>query len=274
MKYGKIPTIAGVLLIIIGVVSGTAITSNIKRLKIGISDEIAPKDIRISNITDTSFNVSWITNTKTGGVAKWNATPSNLKEETKDTIEDPSYTHSVKIKDLSPSITYYFLIYSNNRSFDNNGIPWQAKTAPKKTARIDTNVISGSVYDQFNLPAKNALVYITVAGSSFLSTITSENGSWVLPISEARTQNLESFTVIDEYNTLIEIFVQAGPLGNASAQIYPVSATPAPPIILGQTHNFKTINSMEEQSPKAEINFPDGLKNPTFLINKVVPNID
>ena len=132
----------------------------------------------------------------------------------------------------------------------------------------DTNIISGSVYDQFNLPTKNALIYITVAGSSFLSTITSENGSWVLPISEARTQNLENFTVIDEYNTLIEIFVQAGPLGNTSAQIYPVSAKPVPPIILGQMHNFKTINSMEEQSPKAEINFPDSLKNPTFLINR------
>lgn len=274
MKGRKIPTFAGVLLIAIGIVSGVAITSSVKRLKIGVSDDIVPKDIRISNITATSFNVSWITNTKTSGVTRWNTTPSNFKRQKKDSIENPGYTHSVKIENLSPSTTYYFLIYSNNRSFDNNDIPWQVKTASKNTTRTNTNVISGSVYDQFNLPTKNALVYVTVAGSSFLSTTTSGNGSWVIPISEARTQNLESFIIIDEHNTPIEIFVQTGPFGNASAQIYPISAKPAPPIILGQIHNFKAINSTEQKSPKAEINLPDGLKNPTFLINKVVPDID
>ena len=265
----KIPTISGVLLIITGIISGIIVTSYVKRINTGPSESIAPKDIRISNISDSSFNVSWITNTKTAGAVKWNSTQSNLNEEIKDSIRNPSYTHSVKFDDVSPTTTYYFAITSNGQQFDNNTIPWQVKTAKKKTPNEKVKVISGSVYDQFNVPAEDALVYVTVAGSNFLSTTTSENGSWVIPISEARTQNLESFTVVDEKKTLIEIFIQAGPPGSASVQIYPISARPAPPIILGETYNFKAINSNIEQSPKAEISFPEGgFKNPTFLINE------
>jgi len=267
MKGRKIPTISGVLLIITGIISGITISSYIKHKNTGISTDIAPKDIRISNVTDSSFNISWITNTKTVGVVKWNSTPSSLNEETKDSIINPSYTHSVRVDDVSDSTTYYFAIYSDGQLFDNNTIPWQVKTTRKQRSQEKAKVISGSVYDQYNIPVENALVYVTVAGSNFLSTTTSENGSWLIPISEARTQNLESFTPIDEKNSLIEIFIQAGPLGNASAQIYPISARPAPPIILGQAYNFKATSLDVQKSPEAKINLPEeDLKSPTFLI--------
>jgi hypothetical protein len=263
----KIPTISGVLLIITVVISGITITSYIKHKDAGLSENIAPKDIRISNVSDSSFNISWITKTKATGIIKWSSTPSNLNEEIEDSIKNPSYTHSVKIENVSPATTYYFAILSNGRLFDNNNIPWQVSTAQTESSKEKAKVISGSVYDQFNLPVEDALVYVTVAGSAFLSTTTSENGSWIISTSEARTQNLESFTVIDEQNSLVEIFIQAGPPGNASAQIYPLSARPAPPIILGQTYNFKVTNPNTEQSPKAEVNLPEGgFKNPSFLI--------
>ena len=268
MIKGKIPTFAGIIFIIIGIISGVIIAGKIKSPKLNTAYDIAPKNVRISNITDDSFSISWITNTKTSGGVNLDTTPSNDNKNTLEVVQNPGYTHSIKVEKLSPSTTYHFFIQSNKHSFDNNGVAWKVKTAPKMSNKSGTSAISGSVYDQFNLPTKNALVYITVAGSGFLSTTTSENGSWVLPISEARSQDLESPIVIDDYKTLIEIFVQAGPLGSASAQIYPISAKPAPPIILGQIHNYKAINLKEEESPKAEIFIPQGgLSTPNFLIN-------
>lgn len=265
MVKEKIPTIVGVLLVATVILVGIAIINNFRLKKTSTEENIVPKDVRVSNITESSFNVSWVTNTKIEGSVNWNNSSSNLKNNRDDFVKYPSYTHSVKIDNLTPSTDYYFNIISNERAFNNNGTPWQLKTAPEKIARSHSEVISGSVLDEYNFPATNALVYVTVGGSSLLSTTTSSSGSWILSISDSRTQNLKDYITIDENNTLIEIFVQAGPSGNASAQIYPVSAKPVPSITLGKTHIYKTINLKPERSPKAEINLPEvDLQTPGF----------
>jgi hypothetical protein len=267
MRGRKIPTISGVLLIATGIVAGIVVTSYLKSVNTGHHNDIAPRDIRISNISDSSFNVSWVTNSKTSGAIKLGDSTTSVNEKVDNSISNPSYTHSVKIEKLSPKTTYYFTILSNTKLFDNDEIPWQVRTASKSSPPGSSKVISGSVYDQFNWPSRNALVYVTVAGSSFLSTVTSENGSWVIPTTEARTQGLDGFVSIDDKNSLIEIFIQAGPNGNTSAQIYPISARPAPPMILGQNYNFKAFSLGIEQSPQAEFNIPEeGIKAPTFLL--------
>jgi len=63
---------------------------------------------------------------------------------------------------------------------------------------------------------------------------------------------------IKETTTLVEISVQAGSRGVATAQIYPASAKPTPPIILGESMDFKNEPASETGGiPKANINLPD-----------------
>jgi hypothetical protein len=55
----------------------------------------------------------------------------------------------------------------------------------------------------------------------------------------------------------VEISVQAGSRGVATAQIYPASAKPTPPIVLGRTQDFKNLSPSETTGvPKANVSLP------------------
>lgn len=242
---------------VLGLAAGILLVRSQIFFRLGATAEFAPKDVRISNITDTSFTVSWTTDRETSGFVKWGGASASLDKTELDELSQ-SFVHLLSLRSLSPQTTYFFKISSGGEEFDNNGIPWQANTGQTLPIPNKTNLVSGTVLSASGQPAKNTLVYLTAGGGSLLSTITSQTGSWVAPISQVRTQNLSDFITIDEKNTLIEISVNAGPEGVASAQIYPQSARPAPPIILGQTHDFKNLPSSQvSEIPTASVGLPE-----------------
>ena len=258
MKKSKIPTIIGLIVLVFGLAAGVLLVGSQRFFRLGAEAELAPKDVRISNISDNSFTVSWVTDKVTGAFIKWGEDPESLDKEELDEVGGEGTTHTASIRGLSAETTYYFKINSGGDDFDNSGIPWQVKLASLLPVPTKTNLVSGSVLTGSGQPAKNALVYITLGGGSLLSSVTSDSGSWVIPISQARSQDLSGFIDIDEKNTLMEISVNAGPDGVASAQIYPQSAKPVPAIILGETHDFKSLPASEvSEIPKASIGLPE-----------------
>ncbi len=258
MKKNKIPTFLGIILLIIGLAAGIFLVQNEQIFKSGASPQASPKDIRVTNTTNSSFTVSWATDKETSGFILWGESENALSKTELNEIGETSNTHSVTVQGLTPNKTYYYELSSDGVSFDNDGIPWQITTGPQLIDQSTSNSISGTILTATGAPADKAIVYITLAGASPRSTTTSQNGSWVVPISSARNQNLTSFVEINETTTLIEIFVQAGPRGVATAQIYPIAAKPAPPIILGESMDFKNEPASNPGGiPKANINLPD-----------------
>lgn len=206
--------------------------------RIGATGESEPNDIRVSNITDSSLTVSWTTDGESIGFVVWDKGTSPADEK--------GYTHLVTLTGLNPNTDYSYKVSSNGVLFDNNGIPWQAKTAAEPQINTQPNLISGSVLTATGLPAQKALVYVTMGGNLF-STLTSDSGNFVFQLPEG-----------DPKTTLIEIFVQAGPLGVSSAQIYLQSSKPVPPMILGTTHDFRSIPpNSDGQAPGATLNLPN-----------------
>lgn len=258
MKKGKIPTIIGIVLLSLGVAFGVFLVKNRQIFKLGASPDAAPNNVRITNITDTSFNVSWTTAKETTGFVSWGKTASATDQvESSDALGEKGFTHFFTINALSPETAYYFKIGSDGSEYDNNGATWQVKTGTTLSEPQDNLLINGTVLSSTGSPEKNTLVYVTVGGGSPLSTITSETGVWLLPISIARNQNLDSYVQIDPKTTLLEISVNSGQDGVASAQIYPQSANPVPPIIIGSTHDFKNQPVSENSGlPNANIQIP------------------
>lgn len=273
MKKGRIPTILGIAFLVVGIVVGVALIKNRQIFRLRASPEVLPKNVRVSNITDSSFTVSWVTDKETQGFIRWGANTS--LDKTKIIPSDtPGFTHSFLIEGLSPSSVYYFNINSGGKGFDNNGVAWRVKTGLTIPNQPKANIISGSVISQAKIPVKNALVYVQVGGSSLLSTITSEEGTWVIPISAARTQNLSSYIPINDSTTLVEISVQTGPSSIASAQIYPAAAKPVPTIMLGQTHNFRSLSpEKEEEIPDASVALPSGFSSPSISPSPTPPQL-
>jgi len=257
MKKKSIPTLIGIILLVLGLIAGVFLVKNQAIFRLGATASLAPKDVRFSNLTDNSFTISWTTDKETSGFIKWGKEKENLDKTELDEIKNQSLTHSVTLRSLTPQTQYFARINSGGEEFDNNGLPWEATTAPTLQAPSTNLLISGQVLNSTGESAKNALVYVTTSGGETLSTLTSEGGSWVIPISLTRTSDLTSYLPINNQSSLIEISVNAGGGNVASAQIYPQSAHPVPPIILGQVHDFKSLPpSTVGEIPQAELSAP------------------
>ena len=76
-KKLTIPTILGILFLVVGVVTGVVLLSSRQIFRIGASSDAAPKDVRVSNIDDTGFTVSWVTDKEVAGYVLWGTTQSN-----------------------------------------------------------------------------------------------------------------------------------------------------------------------------------------------------
>lgn len=257
-KSKVIPTLIGLAALIVGIAAGVLLVENKQVFKLRASPGIDPRDIRISNTTDSSAIISWTTSKSVKAFVIWGEKDGSLIKTALSMGGEKSFVHSVTLEKLSPTTSYFFKINSEGYEFDNEGIPWEVKTGPELPTPPPSNLISGTVLTSSGAVAKDIIVYITVGGSSPLSTLTSEKGDWVIPISGARTQGLTSYVVINPALSLIEITIQGGPLGVASAQIYPESAKPTPPIMLGKTYNFKALSPQKENEiPDATINLPE-----------------
>lgn len=86
----------------------------------------APRDVVISNITQTSVKINWTTDQETQGVIEYGTSPTKLDfyapeaQKTKD--------HSVEIDLLTPKTGHYFQIRIGDQVFDNGGVPWTFTT--------------------------------------------------------------------------------------------------------------------------------------------------
>lgn len=240
IKRSKIPTILGLVLLIAATFAGVFFINSRQIFRIGAGGESEPNDVRVSNITDSSLTISWTTDKESVGFIVWNKGATQTGEK--------GYTQLVTLSGLEAGISYKYKINSNGAFFDNNGVPWQATTSLPAQAATGQTVISGSVLTATGQPVKKALVYINITGVLF-STLTSDSGNYVVQLPD-----------VYPISTLLEIFVQAGPMGVSSAQIYPQAAKPVPPMILGSTHDFKSLTpAIPGDTPEVSLNLPEGI---------------
>jgi hypothetical protein len=257
IKRNKIPTIIGILILLGGVFAGVILLKNNQIFKIGASPGFTPKDVRVAGISDSSATVSWITEDQTVDFISYgtNQRTGMVINETEGS--EKFSTHSITITGLSPETNYYFKINSNGTSFDNNGVPWQFITG-KTLGMGQVNIpVSGSVITASGDPAKRSIVYVTVNGYT-VSTLTSDEGTFVLQLGAARTPDLSSYAKIDPAQTLLEVSVTNETGDTATAKIFPQSANPIPPLILGQDQDFRSLQpATNGQNPNADLNLPE-----------------
>jgi len=269
MRKIRIPTLIAILILTLGLSFSIVLIQQKQFFLPSAKSQNTPKDVKISNITDSSFTITWLTQDKADGFVIWGKSKS-LGQTTNEVTKAKGYTHSATITNLEPGTTYYFKINSGGDLYDNDGSPWETKTAPKLSSSETPTIqnISGSIVNALGAPAASVLVFVKAGGSNLLSTYTSENGNWIIPLNKIRTSDLNNSYKINGQD-LLEINVQAGPEGIASAQIYAEKATATPLITLGQTYDFRNLTTNQNDSlPKSEIQGPQETnKQPKFDIS-------
>jgi hypothetical protein len=131
----KLPTILGVIILLLGVVTGVVLINSQQVFKIGADVEAVPKNVRISNITDSAVTVSWTTDIPSNGFVKWGKTEITLGKVALEETSEKSFVHSANLLGIDANSDILFKISSmvkttTTREFLGN------KYYPKKFVQI------------------------------------------------------------------------------------------------------------------------------------------
>jgi len=126
MNKGKIFLIIGILILIISVPTAIIFLKQRTIFKLGAQTVNKPENIQITNITEKSATITWITSKATQGVINYGILPTNLTLVQPE--NSPAINHQVNLTNLLPATTYFFIIKIANQAFDNNGQPFTFTT--------------------------------------------------------------------------------------------------------------------------------------------------
>jgi len=255
-KSIKIPTGIGLLLFLVIIISFIIFFENVSRSNTDASGSIQPTFVQISNITDTSFTVSWITDKPTKGAIILKGEKISKKTYIENNENSPSLIsksiHSVSPTNLQPSTTYNFTIMSNGKKFIDQNDELIIQTAPRlSSGSSGLHPIYGTILTQNNLPAEETLVYVTLNNSQTLSTTVKPSGTWLLPLNQIRNKSLTSYLTTND-NEVIHIYARSKDF-EITAYTNTLNSAPVPTMILGKTYNFQKLSSSKSKTQSSTI---------------------
>ncbi len=175
------------------------------------TDPKAPENIFVSNISETSFTVNWTTRVPTEGSVVYAINSPTLTKRTLDARDTQSniqkrYTHGVNLSGLDISqedlVNFRLLVdgveYPKQNQYSYTPPP--ILDSPPSPTSID-----GSIEPQFEYsPEKNDFLIFTKvnSNSTWVSGVTKDvELTWNLPIGNARSEDLSSYTPANESST-------------------------------------------------------------------------
>jgi hypothetical protein len=272
----RIPTILGLGLLLVGVGAGIFLVGEgtggfLPRA----SEDSAPKQVRITNVSDTSFTVSFITDLPAPGYLRYGTTQNQFNTQVADDRDQLTNTsgnfttHHITVRGLQPAAQYYFRLGTGSRQlFDNNGQPFAVRTARKPDAQPEAKTAYGNVQNEVGNPAANALVYLSVPGGSPLSSLVKDNGSWAVTLSQLRTTDLSALKVLDPNESVRIQVLGAKRTETLEVTVLASALAPTETLMFGKTPTGSSGASTSSVTPSPA---PDPLASPTTDTTTATP---
>ncbi len=257
----RIPTIFGMLAIVFGIGITAFLTNQGVNFTGHASPSDEPQNILVSNVSDTSFTVSYTTSGSVLGslnVGQNTALGTTVLDD-RDKTPTAHTIHVMTVKNLNPSSAYFFSITSGQNTYLNNGVLFNTKTSPLfGTTPNQQGSITGKIILPDGTTPKEAILYINIAGAQSLSTITNGDGTYTLPLTSVKSSDLQGFYKIPKgANVKISVF---GDSLTSEAALSSDQLSDVPTITLSQNYDFKIgnlpINQTQTSTPSAEVSFP------------------
>jgi len=240
----RMPTILGLILLILGIFGTYFYFQNSDNK---VSSELIPEKVRITNIADNKFSVSWTSKIATKGMVEYGKVGEKLTTKESDDRDNGntnrSYTtHHVTIEELQPSTQYAFRILSGEKSsrFDNAGSPYTLTTGPVIGATPISSNFYGNAQQLSKQPASGSIVYITLPGGATNSSIVTDSGNYAVTLSTMRASDLRSYVKYDPTATIVSVMVESGNQ-QSIVSVTLTNSAPVPMITLGQNAEFLSI---------------------------------
>lgn len=238
----KIPTYLGLILLMVILLATSWIAGNSTFINSRANTSTNPEGIKISNITDTSFTVSYATAEKTTGSVLYGEkiTEGIVALDDRDkTAGNPSphQMHYFTIEHLKPATLYNFTILSGDTKYDNSGSAYSVTTATTLSPDINNNrEVTGTVILPDGSYPKEAVTYIQSINSQLLSVPIQNDGSYHFSLNLIRTQALDKYVQI--LDTDLFALTVVGDGYQATAKAYAKDAAHVPLITLSQQYIF------------------------------------
>lgn len=259
--HKRIPTLLGLLLIIVGIGLTTYLAGKGAIITTKASPSEIPQNVRITNITDTSLTVSYTTEAKVVGSVNYgkDKTLGQITLDDRDNNGDisPRFIHYITLKNLNPSTTYLFLITSGANTYLKDEDPYEVSTGRAIGNSIDEDsLLKGSVvYPEQN--SKEAIIYITNESASTTSTLAEDDGSYSILLNILRDKDLSSYFGFNENTVFNMLIIGQGITSNIKFTIPDSKELPA--ITLSEDFDF-----MQGKSEVASSSAQEGFSALTF----------
>lgn len=210
-----------VAVLIVGLVLGVYLVGQRTGFFSKASASAVPRNIKITNISDNAFTVTWLTDkAATGFVSLANESSGSAIFDDRDSSPvKERMTHHVTFKNLEPKTAYSFKITSGKEVYDDQGKSFVQITAPttQKPPEMPQPVFGKVEKEKGGFPDE-AIVYLKAGQSSLLSTYARDEGKWLMTLNNARTADLTNYVTVSD-SGLLELRVEAGNDGNVSKTI-------------------------------------------------------
>ena len=254
----EIPTMLGLGLIVIGLSVTTFLTGKQTFFQTGAQGNNLPQEVRITNITDSSFTVTYKTSSKASGYVNF-GTSNSLGQTAFDEMDvsqklQNHSIHSIALKNLNPLTKYYFTVISGGDTYLNNNQDFEtitAATVPASTA----NEISGRIILPNASSPDETIVYITSDNNSqVLSSLVSNNGTYKINLNHLLNSDLSKLADLSE-KSVIQMLILSDSL-TSTAMLYYSQTNNIPVITLSNNYDFRAKEQKTSSQSASLESFP------------------
>ena len=193
------------VLLFVGVTLGVYLVG--KQTKIFTSAALprTPQNVIISNITDNSFTLSWVTQESTFGyVAYGKSEPlDNISLDDRDKNNSQKrFTHFITIKNLDPDTEYLFKLGSDDKVYSNGPSPYKYKTLKEASnQKFASQKVFGSVKTSADNREDNAIVYVRYL-NNLASGVTNPDGTYSVELNISRNKEQTEYINVKDHDEL------------------------------------------------------------------------
>jgi hypothetical protein len=254
MQTPKIPTLLALILLVVFIGVFIFAFEHISRTSTSAGASIQPRNVTVTNVTDSSFSLTWETADAATGLIEVFSSREKAEafyddRDTGGKSKPGTFTtHSATAINILANTTYDIKILSNGKMFLDNGKSYKVTTASTITGTPSgLEPAYGTIMTSANLPAEGALVFLSLDGGQLLSTLVNASGNWLIPLNHTLTTDLSRYvTAQTRITELIRVDLNNQ---EANAVTDTLNDAPVPTMNMGKTYDFRKVQAKAPTTP-------------------------